>query len=1059
MFFVYQQVDVIIYKKSHSYQHLFVGILAISNTMVMRKKILFIIFTMILLGIGQSAVYSQVSKSNTKTQTDILLLHNLLENNRYIAAQELISSIKKSELATLQIQELAYINAMVSLKLDLHEGAGLVEEFESKYPNYSKLESLKKAKGDYYFKHKKYKQAVLEYVHVHSKNLVDEDKLSYFFKIGYSYFMTKNPTKASSYLYKVKDSKSSYAPSATYYYAHINYESKNYPSALKGFIKLDDDPVFKSIVPYYICQIYYQQEEYEKLIETAPTLFEEARGTRKNEIAKLVGDAYFKLEKYQKAIEYLDFYRESSRSGYLKSDYYQLAYAYMMVEDYPNAIKYFEKVRNRENALSQNALYNLGNCYLKTNQKEFAAKAFYASYQLDFDIAIKEDAMFNFAKISYELSNDPFNRAITAINEYIDAYPDSPRRNEAYSYLVNLFLSSKNYKGALVSIERIPDKSPDLNKAYQRIAFNRASELYTEYKYAEASQLFIKSLENPYDKTLALKAKFWQADCQYQQKKYYVAIKLWKELGSDYRIKQIEEESQIDYNIAYSYYMLENYKEAIIWYKKLIAKPRIETKLLADSYLRAGDCYYILKNFQEAIIHYSSAYDMGKSGVDYAMYQRALATGGMGMIDQKAQELNMFVNKFPKSRLADDALFELGTTYLISDKNQLAVSSFSTLVKNYPNSPFKSKALLKIGLTYYNMDQNEDALQVLKSVVANYSGTKESKEALVSIRNIYVESNEAEDFFVYVKNIPFASISNNEQDSISYMATENVYMNGDCGGAIPGFNNYLSQYPEGSFTINAHFYRAECLMKANEFAIALSDYEFVLENSPAAFRETALLKTARIYRFDKEYTKALRNYQELFNMASNEMYLSESLDGQLECYQAMEMSDSVLVMSKTILTSTLVSEQTIKKAHAYRAHAALHVGDLSLANQEYTVVSKLMQGSTAAEAKYYQALIQYKLGNYKESEKLIFELFNEFGSYDTWIAKGFILSADIYAKYGNTSQAKLTLQSIIDNQEDTVLVNIAIKKKKILEELEAIEEMENEAPQEADSVVLDEELR
>ncbi len=248
-------------------------------------------------------------------------------------------------------------------------------------------------------------------------------------------------------------------------------------------------------------------------------------------------------------------------------------------------------------------------------------------------------------------------------------------------------------------------------------------------------------------------------------------------------------------------------------------------------------------------------------------------------------------------------------------------------------------------------------------------------------------------------------------------------------------------------------------MKSEDYITALSDYEFVLENSQAAFRETALIKTARIYRFNQDYRKALRNYQELFNMASNEMYLSESLDGQLECYQRMEMSDSVLVLAKTILTSTLVSEQTMKKAHAYRAHAALALGDLNLANQEYTVVSELLKGSIAAEAKYKQALIQYKLGDYKKSEKIVFELINEFGSYDHWIAKGFILLADIYAKYGNTFQAIQTLQSIIENQEDTALVNFAIKKKKVLEELEAIEELENETPQETDSIMLDENLK
>ncbi|NOR86577.1 MAG: tetratricopeptide repeat protein [Bacteroidales bacterium] len=1027
--------------------------------MIMRKNLSFIIYTLLFIGLLDTPVFSQLSQSNKEVQAQLLLIEDLIENNRFLAAQNLILECKSSEINMLQETELAFLNVLVSLKMDLREGPGLVEKFEDSHPEFSRLESLKKAKGDYYFKHKKYKNSAIEYEQVRPNNLDKDERITFFFKIGYSYFMTDKPKKAKNYFYKVKDSNSSYAASATYYYSHINYEDKNYPSALKGFFKLENDAVFKSIVPYYISQIYYQEENYEKLLETAPRLFKEAKGARKNEIAKLIGDANFKLKNYKESIEYLKYYKENARSGYQKSDYYQLAFAYMEIENYTKAIKYFEKVRNKENALSQNALYNLGNCYLKTDQKEFAGKTFYASYQMDFDVVIKEDAMFNFAKISYELSNDPFNRAITAINNYIDTYPNSPRKNEAYAYLVNLFLSSKNYKGALVAIENIPNRSSDLNNAYQKIAFNRALELYDENRFSEASEIFQKSLTFPTDQILSLKAKYWLADCKYQQHKYYDAIKLWKELASDYSVNKIEEHQQINYNLAFSYYMLKNYAESITWFKKVVTKSENNPKITADAYLRTGDCYYILKDFKHAINYYGLAFDMNQRNADYAMYQRALAHGGNGNLDRKATELSTFYNKFPKSPLADDALFELGTTYLIFEKSQSAINSFSNLVQNYPDSPFKRQAMLKIGLTHYNMDENEKALKVLKQVVHNYSGTKESKEALVSIRNIYVESNAAEDFFVYVKNIPFINISNNEQDSITYMATENVYMNGNCDAALPGFNNYLSQYPQGAFSINAHFYRAECLMKTNRFDEAANDYQFVLENSEAAFRETSLLKTARIYRFNKDYQKALRNYQELFSLASSEVYLSESLDGQLECYQQMQMNDSVLVMAKTILSSRLVSEQTIKKAHAYMAHAALVVGDLNLANQEYTIVSKLVKGSTAAEAKYYQALIQYKLEDYKESEKIVFELINEYGSYDQWITKGFILLADIYVKYGNTFQAKQTLQSIIEHQEDTVLVNIAKKKKKVIEELEAIEEQVIEGPQETDSIVLESELR
>ncbi len=1022
----------------------------------MQKRFIYRLLTAIVFISIHQIAFGQAPVSHKERPNELLLIDELLENNLHMAAQSLIQDIKKQNISDTKRAQLDYYENLISLRMDLREGPGLVKKFEENYPHFSKMETLKKEKGDYYFKHKKFKNAVKEYEQVKASNLDSDDRNTYFFKLGYSYFETDKPKKAKNLFYKVKDSKSNYAASATYYYSHINYDEKNFPTAIKGFESLSDDPSFKSIVPYYISQIYYQEGNYEKLLNTAPKLFEEAKGPRKNEIAKLVGDANFKLKKYQESIEYLEYYKTNARSGYEKSDYYQLAYAYMMVEDYERAIKYFEKVRNKENPLSQNALYNLGNCYLKTNQKEFAGKAFYAAYQLDYDQQIKEDAMFNFAKISYELSNDPYNRAITAINTYLDNYPNSARKNEAYAYLVNLFLSSKNYKGALLSLENIPERNNDLDKAYQRIAFNRASELYDENRFSKAFELYEKSMQLPYDKTMSLEAKYWAADCQYQMRKYYDAIIYWKELASDYRINQLKEAQNIEYNIAFSYYMIEKYSDAIIYFKKVIQSNKAPQKLVSDAYLRSGDCYYIMKDFSKAVSYYGQALELNQPNADYAMYQRALAYGGMGNLNKKAEELNRFQITNPKSNLADDALFELGTTYLIFEQNQQAILSFTKLVDDYPNSPFKKQSLLKMGLTYYNMDQNESALGLLKQVVQNYSGTKESKQALVSIRNIYVESNAAEDFFVYVKNIPFANISNSEQDSISYMATENVYMNGNCEEAVPGFNNYLSQYPEGVFSINAHFYRGECLMKMSEFDLALLDYQFVLSNSQAAFRESSLIKSARIFKYKKQYEQALRNYQELFSLASNEIYFAESLDGQLECYHQMGLSDSVLMIGKTILTSKAMPEQSITKAHAYMANAALQTGDLQLANQEYTLVSKLMKGETAAEAKYQQAYIQFKLGNYKESEKIVFELINEFGSYDKWITKGFILLADIYVKYDNTFQAKQTLQSIIDYQEDSTLVAMAIKKKKIIEELEAIEEQAKEQPQKADSVVMDE---
>jgi len=71
----------------------------------------------------------------------------------------------------------------------------------------------------------------------------------------------------------------------------------------------------------------------------------------------------------------------------------------------------------------------------------------------------------------------------------------------------------------------------------------------------------------------------------------------------------------------------------------------------------------------------------------------------------------------------------------------------------------------------------------------------------------------------------------------------------------------------------------------------------------------------------------------------------------------------------------------------------------------------------------------FEAGKYKKAEKSAFALVDNFSSCDYWVAKSFILLADIYIKTNNDFQAKLTLQSIIDNYSGEDLKNIAIQKK------------------------------
>ena len=79
------------------------------------------------------------------------------------------------------------------------------------------------------------------------------------------------------------------------------------------------------------------------------------------------------------------------------------------------------------------------------------------------------------------------------------------------------------------------------------------------------------------------------------------------------------------------------------------------------------------------------------------------------------------------------------------------------------------------------------------------------------------------------------------------------------------------------------------------------------------------------------------------------------------------------------------------------------------------------------------AYINYLTERYTASENGIFELSENYASHDYWVAKGFLLLADVYLANDNVFQAKETLKSIIENYTGPELGEVAVQK---LNELE-----------------------
>jgi len=955
---------------------------------------------------------------------------NLLSKGQYNAAGELFSKLAAATSADLYSIALLseYYVALSANELN-HEDAGyLLEHFIARYPQSSKVQMVYFELGKLYYRDRKYNSALAYFKKVDLRHLSNDKVAELYFKKGYSQMREKQYDDAMKTFYEIMDSPSPYTAPATYYYSHIAYVNGELETALKGFNKLADNPTYRHIIPYYLLNIYYLQGKYDDVIQASATLPGDQNNKRNAGLQRVVAEAYFKTGRYGDALSLLEEYTSGYKNKITRDDWYELAYCYYATGDYEQAIRAFQKTTTPSDSVAQSAFYHLGYCYIMTGEKKFALNAFLSAYKYGSDQSIQEDALFNYAKLTYELSYDPYNQAINALRQYIADYPDSRRTDEAYAYLVSLFTSTKNYKEALETIEKIRTKDDKLLAACQKITFNHGVELFNDRDYFEAIKLFRKSLEYNYDKVYTAYCYYWIGESYFRLSSFEFAVDYYKKFLSSPGASQTGLACVINYDMGYVYYRQNDYGQSAVYFRRFTDKPSDNPALVTDAFLRLGDDYFIDKKYDDALMYYDQAVQRGGPGSDYGFYQTAMAAGGKGAFDRKASLLQTFLQRYPTSVYTQDALYELAMTWLLLNDDEKALAVFKTITDKYPSGRYIRKALLKTGLIYYNSNENDLAIQTLKKVIETYPGSEESKEALESLRNIYVNMNRVDDYFAYADKLPFADLSLAQQDSITYTASENLYMKGDCAKASAGFESYATRFPTGAFITNAWYYMAECALKANDLTKALQGYDFVIIQPPSLFTENALAKAAAI-RFEmKDYYGALNDYTNLGEGAVRNSNIMASLRGQMLCQYLLGDYAEAIDAATRILAKDTEGDDDAVEAHFTKGRAAMALNDHAMASAEFKKTCELSQGEMAAEAQYDLADMLYEDGNYKEAEKESFTLVNQYSQYDYWVARGFILLADNYLKMDNAFQAKQTLQSIIDNYEGDDLKRVAQQK-------------------------------
>ncbi|MEI5985728.1 MULTISPECIES: tetratricopeptide repeat protein [Sphingobacterium] len=955
----------------------------------------------------------------------------LFERGKFSSASkqfDLVEQLRtKSTLQLDETQEISllkenvrYYQAVCAIELGESDAENQFLKFIRDYPASANSKAAYFQIGKSYYAKKDYPKAIEWLEKIDSKNLAGAENLEYRFKLAYAKFMTGDYEASKPVFLELKDQRSPYQEAAIYYSAYLSYLDQEYKTALNEFERLEGSKTYENSYPYYITALYFLDKRYDEVLSYALPKLETTKQESETDMFRIIAATYFIKGDLDKSKEYYDkFQAQDQGKTQNNQDSYQIGYINYKLGHYEKAIEELSKLEEPD-AYYQSAMITLGDAYLKTGNKQGARNAFFKASKLEFDPELKEEGLFNYAKLSYDLE---FHQvALDAIQEYIKTYPRTKRNEEARTLQAEVLLSTKNYRQAVDVLEALKNRGKEANAAYQKVTYYRGLEYYNERAFENAISMFMRSEENRHDEEIHALATYWKAEAMYEVRKYKEAVANFNKFLALPAARKTDVYNYANYALAYAAFRADNYSTAANYFERFLAgggKDGIDLNTRNDAFARAADSYLAIKNYSKAANYYDRLIASGAQSQDYALFQKGILLGLQGDNNGKIATLNTVMSKYPKSNYADDVAFEVPYTYFLMGNHDEAITGLQKMVEQYPRSSYVPRALVTIGLVQYNKDQNDAALATFQRVVNQYPTTDEAKQALGSIENIYLDKGDASGYIRYATGTNIGDLSTAEQDAHTFSIARTLFDRGNWQATVEAVNAYFDKFPKPINEKHARFLRGESNANLGKDKEALHDFNIIMNDWTSAYTEKTLISVAKLHLRNKAYNEATQVLKKLELTSEYKENYGWAVNNLLVSYFNIGDYTETLNYANIIKKYEKASEEDIAKAHLYAAKAYLSTSRGSEGMKELNLAALKSKTETGAEARYMVAEQQVKNKNYDGAIKSALDIADSFSSYDYWVAKGFILMAEAYQAKGDNFQAKSTLESVIENYETT----------------------------------------
>lgn len=845
---------------------------------------------------------------------------------------------------------------------------------------------------------------------IHYADLVGDDSSECLFKSAYCDYVLGDNDKARGGFEKIAASSTSpYAPAACYSLGYICYNDRNFEEAAGWYDRSSKSEEYRAMSEYYIIDCDFMMKKYDKVIADGTAKLDSFSPECAAHVRRLVAESYLVKGEAAKARE-IYVVDDSPKS---RSDLFFEGSLMYAVRDWKGAIANYSAMENRTDSIGQVANYNLGYSYIQTKNKVAALRSFKDASESDIDPEIAEDALFNYAKLAFDLNNDG-----SVFQRYITKYPSKKSSDSIYGYMAVAALRSKDYAAAVEAFDKIDDLDPDMRDNYMKTNYLRASQLVSDGSYRAAIPC-LKSAAYYADKGSGFYklSRFWLAESYFRSGDYPSARVVFTDLWNNSAFEGTPQYAYVPFSMGYCYFKEGAYKQAVKWFDTYLETG--EQGWRQSALVRKSDCYFIEKNYKDALSGYEKAYDEEKNPNEvYAYYQAGLCYGLLGNDQKKILALQPVRQASPDARFYSEALYELGRAYVAVKRSDAAAECFNKLLDGAKDTTYMVRSLIELGMIARNRTHNGEAMDYYKSVIALMPVSTYAEDALAALESIYQSNADPQGYLEYLAEIGMTNYKTDEEkEQMLFNAAEQVYASGDWQKAIASLEAFMRHYPSGKMVPRACFYMADSYRMLGQKEQACDFYRKVMASEDDAYLELATLNYAALSYSLQDYGTAYDAYESLMANARIPQNKTVARQGMMCSAYSGRMFAKAIAAASDVIAQADADKTLVEEAQWIKAKSYLAESHREEALPLLESLSKNADTPRGAEARYLIIKDAYDSGEFDKARDLVFTFSDAGTDQSYWLAKSFIILGDCYVEKGDKKQAIATYKSVLDGYE------------------------------------------